>query len=203
MTTTRNDQAEETRKKILDAASDEIYRKGFQATSVKEITELAGISKGCFYHHFATKQVLGYAVLDECYLKKILDNWQPILASDNALASLIQMITDLANKVDPEQIKLGCPINNLAQEMSPVDEGFRTRIQTIYHTWQQQLSSALTRSQQAGYIKQDVDADAVAMLIIAAFQGAVGIAKNAQQTKVFTNYTHSLLQHLKTLAMKK
>jgi AcrR family transcriptional regulator len=202
MAMTRNDQAEETRKKILGAASEEIYRKGFQATSVKEITELAGISKGCFYHHFPTKQVLGYAVLEECFLKKILDNWQPVLGSDNALASLIQMITGLANKIDAEQIKLGCPINNLAQEMSTVDEGFRTRIEKIYQSWQQEMSSALTRSQRSGHIKKDVDADAIAMLIIAVFQGAVGIAKNAQQTRVFAKYTDSLVQHLKTLAVK-
>lgn len=202
MAMTRNDQAEETRKKILNAASSEIYRHGFQATSITEIIGLAQISKGCFYHHFPTKQLLGYAVLEECFLKRILDIWQPVLASDNALAALIKMFTDLAKSIDAEQVKLGCPINNLAQEMSPVDEGFRTRIEEIYQSWQKEMSSALARSQQAAYMQKNIDADAVARLIIAVFQGAVGIAKNAQQPEVFADYTHSLVQHLKTLTVK-
>lgn len=202
MAINRNNKAEKTRKKIINAASDEIYRNGFQASSITEIIELAEISKGCFYHHFSTKQVLGYAVLEESFLKKIFDAWQPVLDSKNVLAAIVQMFADLANNIDSEQIKLGCPINNLAQEMSPLDEGFRKRIEEIYQSWQHELSSALVASQQAGFMTKDAHAQDVAMLIIAVFQGAVGIAKNAQQPKVFAEYTHGLVQYLKTLTVK-
>ena len=38
-------------------------------------------------------------------------------------------------------LNLGCPLNNLAQEMSPLDEGFRTRTQQVFELWMQTSSS--------------------------------------------------------------
>ncbi|MEO0971905.1 MAG: TetR/AcrR family transcriptional regulator, partial [Pseudomonadota bacterium] len=57
-------QAEQTRDRILTSAAEEIYRVGFQAASTANILKQLGISKGALYHHFASKQALGYAVLD-------------------------------------------------------------------------------------------------------------------------------------------
>lgn len=202
MITTRDNQAEETRNKIIQAASDEIYRNGFQATTISEIIELADVSKGCFYHHFPTKQVLGYTVLEECFLKNALERWQPALDQEDALSAIIKMFSAMVASVDAEQIKLGCPINNLAQEMSPVDEGFRKRIQTIYQTWQQEMTTSLMKCQKQGFMTKNACAEDVAMLIIAAFQGATGVAKNSQEPKVFANYTRGLIQYLKTLVIK-
>ena len=106
------------------------------------------------------------------------------------------------DNIDTEQIKLGCPINNLAQEMSPIDEGFRKRVEEIYQAWRLEMTNALSRSQKAGYMTKDVNAQDVATLVIAVLQGAVGIAKNAQQPKIFSDYTRGLLQYLKTLTIK-
>lgn len=56
--------SEETRAKILQAASQLFSCSGFDATGVAEICQLAGVSKGAFYHHFATKQAVFVALLD-------------------------------------------------------------------------------------------------------------------------------------------
>lgn len=202
MSSTRNLKAEETRKKIIEAAGEEIYRSGYQAASISEIIQIADISKGCFYHHFPNKQTLGYAVLEECFLKTQYEVWQPVLASENTIAAIIKTFSHSANNINTEQLKLGCPINNLAQEMSPIDEGFRKRVEDIYQSWRQEMTDALTRSQKAGYMTNDVNAQDVATLVIAVLQGAVGIAKNAQQPKIFSDYTRGLIQYLKTLTVK-
>ena len=54
-----------TRTKLLWAAFAEFYRNGFQGGSLNHIVETAGATKGALFHHFAGKQDLGYAVLDE------------------------------------------------------------------------------------------------------------------------------------------
>ena len=199
MATNRETQAETTREKILAIAAEEVLRGGFQASSVGEIIRKANVSKGCFYHHFTTKQALGYAVLDETLTKVKNDIWGPILNSENPLQSIISMYSNPEQYLDGETVKHGCPINNLAQEMSPIDEGFRERIEAVYTHWRQQLSNSLQRCQRNGDMNKDVDADEIATLIIAVTQGAVGIAKNAQQPASFTEYTHGLVQYLQKL----
>ena len=56
--------SEETRTKILDSAIKLFSTRGFNAASVDDICEEAGISKGAFYHHFESKQALFLALLD-------------------------------------------------------------------------------------------------------------------------------------------
>ncbi len=55
----------ETRARILAVASDLFARNGYDATGVAEICQAAGVSKGAFYHHFATKQKVFVALLEE------------------------------------------------------------------------------------------------------------------------------------------
>jgi AcrR family transcriptional regulator len=56
--------SEETRKRILDTASQLFSQAGYEATGVAEICQHAGISKGAFYHHFPAKQSVFLAILE-------------------------------------------------------------------------------------------------------------------------------------------
>ncbi len=192
-------QAELTRQRIIDCAAQVIIYSGFQSAPIGEILHRADVSKGCFYHHFPTKKELGYAVLDALYTKVKSDIWEPILSSDNPLQSIINFYTQQDNQIDTTSIKHGCPINNLAQEMSPIDEGFRQRIEAIYDSWKKRLSKELKRCQRHGMMQKHVDANDIATLVIAVTQGATGIAKNAQNQQSFVEYTRGLSQYLKTL----
>ncbi len=58
----------ETRARIVEAASLLFARNGYDATGVAEICQAAGVSKGAFYHHFATKQKVFVALLEEWLL---------------------------------------------------------------------------------------------------------------------------------------
>lgn len=57
--------SKETRKQIMDAAIELFCRQGYDAASVAEICEKAGVSKGAFYHHFPSKQTLFLFILDK------------------------------------------------------------------------------------------------------------------------------------------
>jgi AcrR family transcriptional regulator len=199
MASDRELQAESTRSNILEIATQEILRCGFQSSSIGEITKKANISKGCFYHHFSTKQALGYAVLDETLTKVKNKIWLPILSSENPLQSIINMFTNPEEHLDYESVKHGCPINNLAQEMSPIDEGFRERIEAIYIDWKSRLTESLEMCQKAGLMNKNANASEIAALIIAVSQGAVGIAKNSQHPESFSEYTRGLTQYLREL----
>ncbi len=50
-----------SRERLLDAAVDEIRRRGYADTSVDQLCATAGVTKGAFFHHFRTKDALGVA----------------------------------------------------------------------------------------------------------------------------------------------
>ena len=52
------------REKLLDAALGTIREKGYSATSVDDLCERAGVTKGAFFHHFRSKEELGAAAAD-------------------------------------------------------------------------------------------------------------------------------------------
>jgi AcrR family transcriptional regulator len=82
---------EATRQKILMAAFAEFYKHGFQGGSLNHIVETAGATKGALFHHFAGKQELGYAVLDEVIGPLLQQRWlHPVINSVDPIAELKQ-----------------------------------------------------------------------------------------------------------------
>lgn len=107
-----------------------------------------------------------------------------VLAQAHILDNLRTMLEGGAHRAG-ERLTCGCPINNLAQKMSPLNEGFRQRIEQICAGWHRRLHNALAGAQQRGEMRADIDASEVAYFIIAALQGAIGLAQNSQDCGTF------------------
>ena len=171
-----------TREKLLSAAFEEIYRSGFQGADLSAIIARSGVTKGALYHHFDNKDALGHAVIDEVVAGLIRDQWlTPLENADNAVDALIQTVK--AIPLSPESIAGGCPLNNLAQEMSPLDEGFRRRLAAIFKGWIVGLGEALHTGQVQGAVRKGVNPFEVASQIVAMYEGYVSLAKNAQDAE--------------------
>ena len=82
----------------------------------------------------------------------------------------------IANRMVQAFKECGCPLNNLAQEMSGLDEGFRQRIQRVLEVWQQGVAQALRRGQACGCVRADLDPEKAATFILAALEGTIGLA---------------------------
>lgn len=187
-----------TRQTLLEAAFQEIYRTGFQAASLDNILSKAGVTKGALYHHFHSKQELGYAVVDELIRGHILNRWVSSLESaENAVDGLLAVLSaKMPLKFDP---CLGCPLNNLAQEMSPLDEGFRTRLEGVYDDWRGGIATALRRGQEEGQVRADVDPDGTAAFIVASLEGGMSLSKNSQDKRLLDKCKGALVQYLEGL----
>lgn len=187
-----------TRQRLLEAASQEIYASGFRAASLDTILDKAQVTKGALYHHFESKDALGHAVLDEVIAKEGRGKWQDRLqGNEDPVAALIEAIQ--ATSLLPEHVNGGCALNNLAQELSPVDEGFRNRISELFHDWEAAIAQALRRGQARRLVRKDVDAEEVATFIVAAYEGYLSLAKGSQDAaklragiRNLTGYVESL-----------
>ena len=172
-----------TREKLLRAAFEEIHRRGFQAASLDTILAKAGVTKGALYHHFPDKAALGKAVVDEVVRGLLLQRWSvgPLAQLEGDPVTALQgILRHRAAELTAREVELGCPLNNLAQEMSPLDERFRRRVDATFDTWRDAFASALERGQADGTVRQDVDPRKVAGFIVAAIEGSFGLAKSAR-----------------------
>jgi AcrR family transcriptional regulator len=177
----RTRQPDVTRDKLLQAAFDEIYRWGFQAASLDTILAKAGLTKGALYHHFPNKISLGYAVVDEVVRGFLLERWgvlQP--RTGDPITALQRVLRRRAVRLTSREVELGCPLNNLAQEMSPLDQRFRRAVAATFKTWTDAVAKDLRRGQEEGSVRRDVDAGKVATFIVAAIEGSFGLAKSAR-----------------------
>ncbi len=191
---------DQTRTRILEAAFLEMYRNGFQGMRVDEVLTVTGLTKGALYYHFPNKQALGYAVVDEVLLPTIEIIWlQPIRNAGDPFQGLISVIEQMPEGKPPEMLQYGCPLNNLAQEMSPLDEGFRERLDHVFSVWSGVMRAALEDAQSRGVLRADVDCDETATFILAAVEGCIGMAKNAQNIETLKRCNRGLIQFLLSL----
>lgn len=197
-------QRDVTREKLLQAAFCEIHRKGFQAASITNILGDTGLTKGALYHHFPTKQAIGLAVVDEV-IRVQLDGliFRPLRESERPVDTLLEIMEGIHHKVDIDFIKLGCPLNNLIQEMSPLDEAFKLRLNGILAIWRQAVEKALQRGAEQGQIRADADCGVAALFIVSAWEGCIGIAKNLQCPDVFSLCMSQLQVYVRGLMTSK
>lgn len=180
------------RDRLLDAAHAEIQRHGFQSASLSAILAETGLTKGALYHYFPSKKDLGLAVVDErvalamgCNLIDGLTTEGGEPDSPVRPLSLLLSKMEAACHWDEAGIRLGCPLNNLMQEMSGLDEDFRQRLQVILVRWQTRTEALLRQAQALGEVRPDVDCHAAALFIVAAWEGAASVAKNLQSPAAF------------------
>jgi TetR/AcrR family transcriptional repressor of nem operon len=187
-----------TRKRLLQAAFQEVYKSGFQSTDLDTILDAAGVTKGALYHHFANKEALGYAVVDEVITEITREKWlEPLKKSANPISTLIRIV--LGTSLRADHVAGGCPLNNLAQEMSPLDEGFRKRLAKVFALWHDAIEDALRDGQKLGLVKKDVNPDETATFLMAAYEGYISLSKNSQDARVLRAGNKGLARYLETL----
>jgi TetR/AcrR family transcriptional regulator, transcriptional repressor for nem operon len=189
---------ERTRDRLLQAGFQEVYRSGFQGAGVDSILAATNVTKGALYYHFGSKEALGYAIVEEIIAKLVRDRWlRPMLGNGQPIDILIGIVR--RTPVRPEEVRSGCPLLNLAQEMSPLDEQFRKRLERIFQAWQEGVATLLRKGQSQGTVRRDLNPDEIASFLIAMVEGYVSLAKNAQDAKVWEVGIRNIVGWLRSL----
>lgn len=176
-TDVRRRNPDRTRERLLEAGFAEIYSHGFQAAGLDAIVDRAEVTKGALYHHFPSKHSLGYAVFDEVVARYTDLRWlDPIRDASDPLTAIAATLREAFQT----EFEHGCPLNNLSQEMSRVDEGFHQRIAALYRRWEGGVAAALASGQARGIVEPAVDVHDAATFIVASIEGAYSLAKGRQ-----------------------
>ena len=189
---------ERTRERLLQAAFREVRRSGFQSAGIDTILAATNVTKGALYHHFDSKEALGYAIVDEVIAKMVRDRWlHPLLSDGQPIDVLIGIVRRLPTR--PTDVRESCPLLNLSQEMSPLDEQFRKRLERLFLAWQGGVAALLRKGQSQGTVRRDLNPDETASFLVAMVEGYASLAKNAQNAKVWEVGTRNIVGWLKSL----
>jgi AcrR family transcriptional regulator len=185
---------------LLQAAFREVYRYGFQNAGIDTILAATNVTKGALYYHFENKEALGYALIEEIIAKLTSDRWMlPLQRSKDKdpIDTLIGIVQAIPHR--PKDVKDGCPLANLAQEMSRLDEQFRKRLERIFHAWQEGIAITLRRGQSQGTVRRDLAPEEAASFLIAMVEGYQVLAKNAQDAKLWNMGIRNIAGWLRSL----
>lgn len=175
-----------TRAEILKAAFPLVLKRGFQGVSVDDIVRETEHTKGALFHQFPTKLDLGYALVDEVIRPLITERWiAPLDEYENPLEGILRQMETLIGGASPELLKLGCPLNNLVQEMAPQDAGFRRRLQSALDFWVDETARQLRRAQVMGFMKPGMDTREAAYFIVMAHEGFYGMIKGLGKASAY------------------
>lgn len=189
-----------TRDRILFAAFCEAHVNGFQAASIQNIIRHAGVTKGALYHYFGSKDEIGFALLDEVFTRYIDATFVHAMAdTDDPITTLSQHLIASGERMQEEDIALGCPLDRFAEDMAPINTEFQQRIQGLYEHKRRALADAFRRGQAAGTVTDQVSAESIALFIQATLQGCMGLARNARSLATLMQCGECLLHYLDQL----
>jgi len=161
------------RARILDSAYDLFQSRGYSATSVHEIAAAARVTGGALHHHFATKKAIGLAVIGERVGAALEETWlEPVRSAANARDGILGVLDTLARELDAQGSVRGCPVNNLTLELAFADADFRTGLRRLFDLWRSTIAERLAGRK---------DGEALAALVVAAYSGAMAMAKVEQR----------------------
>jgi TetR/AcrR family transcriptional regulator, transcriptional repressor for nem operon len=186
-----------TREQILDAAGRLIHLRGFHNTSVDDILRESGVGKGNLYYYFKSKDELGYAALDRT-LDRIQDGiLEPLSApGKDPWVQLESFLDDAVERARREGCVGGCPLGNLALEMSDIHEGFRTRLGDAFSHVRSKIEETLDRARSDGTLRIGADISRLANFILAGFEGALMMGKLHRDAELMANVVDELKAHL-------
>lgn len=181
------------KEQIVTTSLQLLHSKGFNATSVQDITDAAGVPKGSFYNHFASKEALGLEVVQR-YTESVGQLTAGL--QDRAVAPLQRLQQYFARMIDSNAangFNHGCLLGNFSTELSNQIPAMRSAMRVAFEGATRVLAAVIAEGQRHGSISADLAAEELAGFVNDAWQGAVLRAKAEQSREPLERFTRIVL----------
>jgi len=167
-TTTRG----EKRPLILKAATEVFSERGFAAVTVAEIADRAGIGKGTVYEYFSSKDELLFAVF-EWMNEGIADRIRALVEEGGPIHDRLRRLLDLGAEVTREQVEMQAVVLDFwsASRGTTSEARYNQACLATYRTYRSLVAEVIRNGQSEGELRPEVDADAIAAMVVAAMDG--------------------------------
>lgn len=191
-----------TRDKLVGEAGRLFALKGYHDTKLEEIQRAAGVTTGAFFHHFKTKEELGFAVIDRHMenRRRTLDEIEqemPGRADEAPLDRVFRRMDATLEMVrQRQQRKGGCVIGNLSTALSDCHEGFRTRLAACFDEMAEEFRPHLEAAARKLPTRRRPDCRELARYIVTVIEGAIMQGRTLGDAELLARQFALLKQHL-------
>ncbi len=167
-TTSRNT----TRDRLIEAARLLFWEKGYEPTSLAEVVQKAGAKTGSLYYFFRTKEQLLLAVLDK-YVEML---WPAVIEPvfnhvTDPIERIFGILDGYRRGLEHTGFAGGCPIGNLALEVSDELPRAREKIAQNFAGWRGWIRKCLEDA--AERLPMDLNREQLAIFVLTVMEGAV------------------------------
>lgn len=188
-----------TRNEIIKTAYGLMLKKGYEDMGVQDIIDGMGMTKGCLYHHFKSKNDIAVAVIKEIIKPYFEEVWKDIYKGANPLQGIIDAIDKIFITNCDRLSRFGCPLGNLAAELSAKDEVLSKSIRDVFFSLQLSIEKALEKARDLKIVRTGIDIAKVSKFIIASFEGCIITAKSFQDKTILKDCFSVLKDYLTSL----
>ena len=176
----RTNDPEGLRRRLIDAAYASFTTRGYHVTSMHDLKHECGVTGGALAHHFPSKKELGLTVLRDRVAAAVEETWvRPVLSANTAADGIRIVFASVVSQLKQRGSVSGCPLNNLALEVSRYDRDFREAIDEIFLRWRDAIAEKL-HADQCARVVGGLDPKTFATFVVAVYSGAMAMAKAAQ-----------------------
>ena len=161
-----------TEKKIIQSALELFVRKGYHGTSINNITQKVGLTKGALYSHFSSKGELLLRIIDEYRTHFLGEMMQAVTEYQGDVIEKLHHAISFNSKFALENQDLCIFLTFLTMELN-ADVDFEPSLKNIYLEYQKFISNLIRRGILQGLFKKDLDPDLTALTFIALHDGVL------------------------------
>jgi AcrR family transcriptional regulator len=187
-----------TRERLLQTAFQLFHEQGYHATGVATILREAGVNAGSMYHFFSSKDDLLLKVLEFA-----LDYLEPMVmgpaeaATVDPLERVFVLLNQYREWVGANQCRMGCPIGNLALEVSDGNPAARALIHRNFENWAGRVEGWLGSA--ADELPVGTDLGRLARFVLTVMEGGLMQARAAGHIGPFDDSVAVLRDHITAL----
>jgi len=176
-----------------------MQQRGYTAVGVAELCHEAGVNKGSFYHVFPSKRELALEVIDRFWAESAALLDRAVTGEGSPLDRLRGFFEDVHAHHQGHQSQcgrvVGCPLGNLAQEMSTQDPVLRERLGEVFEMYVDRLERVIAEAVGRGDLPRQ-DTHRAARSLMALLEGAVLLAKTKDDPEVLAGLGDDALRML-------
>jgi TetR/AcrR family transcriptional regulator, transcriptional repressor for nem operon len=187
--------------RLLDAAMSIVRRKGYAATSVDDLCKAAGVTKGAFFHHFASKEALAVAGAEAWtdHARARIFTDAPWMRADDPLARLLAHIDFRLSMLDGPVEDFTCFVGTMVQETFASNDAIRMACDASMTAYAERLAEDIQPAIDLHGVRDGVTALDLAYHIQAVLQGAFIMAKAKGDPAIARNTVTHLKRYVEML----
>jgi len=191
-------QAPDTRTRLVLAAMQLFWEKGFNSTSIADVLQTAKVNSGSLYYFFPGKSDLLAAVLDMYH-----DGIRPMLLEpawagvNDPVERIFALLARYRESLLDTDCFYGCPIGSLALELHEPDLAVRERLAKNFSAWIEAIVECLSLAK--ARLPADINPRELAQFVLTVMEGGVMQARTFRDVEYFDAAVRQLRQYFKCL----